>query len=64
MSTGISAGEHNKHVILVNPHTVTLHARDGSSEKNSFAACTDQPVHTLCLGSFFKLLIADAANMV
>ena len=62
MSTGISAGEHKTHVILVNPFTVTLHDRDGSSEKNSFAACTDQPVHTLCLSSFFKLLIA--ANMV
>ena len=33
MSTGISAGEHKTHVILVNPFTVTLHARDGSSEK-------------------------------
>ena len=61
MSTGISAGEHKTHVILVNPFTVTLHARDGSS-KNSFAACTDQPVHTLCLSSFCKLLIA--ANIV
>ena len=33
MSTGISAGEHKTHVILVNPFTVTLHARDDSSEK-------------------------------